>query len=174
MMNMLSRPESNEFVKPFESYIDLVPDGNLVDILKFHQQTTNEFLKYVPSGDWHKRYAEGKWNAKEVLGHMIDNEMNMLYRIFRITRGFEDSLPFFEREKSIQHFEYDSIPVDRLIKYFWDTRQLMITTCENVKDENWLNEGRLGEYVFTARALAYVSAGHELHHLEALKTQYFV
>ncbi|MFB1083025.1 DinB family protein [Jeotgalibacillus sp. JSM ZJ347] len=171
---MLNRPEKNEYAKPFGQYIDLVPAGNLIDLLKFHQQTTNEFFKSVPSADWHKRYAEDKWNAKEVLGHMIDNETNMLYRIFRITRGFEDSLPFFEREKAIGHFDYDSIPVDRLIHYFWETRQLMITTSENVKEENWLNEGRLGENTFSARALAYVSAGHELHHLKALKEKYLI
>ncbi|MDZ5712700.1 DinB family protein [Jeotgalibacillus haloalkalitolerans] len=170
---MLMKPESSEYANPFKQYIDFVPDGSLIDLLKLHQQTTNEFLKSVPSADWHKRYAKGKWNAKEVLGHMIDNEMNMLYRIFRITRGFEDSLPFFEREKSVQQIDYDSIPVERLFNYFWDTRQLMITTCENVKDENWLHQGKLGEYVFSARALAYISAGHELHHLHELKTKYF-
>ncbi|KIL51608.1 hypothetical protein KP77_11200 [Jeotgalibacillus alimentarius] len=170
---MLIRPNIEEYGKPFEPYINRVPDGNLIDILKSNGQKTVAYFKSLPASDWQKRYAPDKWNVKEVLGHMIDNEMNMLYRIFRITRGFEDSLPFFEREKAVQHFDYDSIPVEQLIEYFRDTRQLMITTSDQVKDENWLNQGRLGDYVFSARALAYVSAGHELHHLHELKTKYF-
>ncbi|TFE00590.1 DinB family protein [Jeotgalibacillus salarius] len=170
---MLHIPDMNEYPQAFQHYIDHVPDGNFIEILKSHQNTTSDFLKSVPASQWQARYAEDKWNAKEVLGHMIDNEINMLYRIFRITRGFSASLPSFDREKSIRHFEYDSIPVEELIQYFWDTRQLMITTCENVRDENWLNCGKMGKSTFSARALAYVSAGHELHHLHALKTKYF-
>jgi hypothetical protein len=40
------------------------------------------------------RYAEGKWNIKEIIQHVIDTERIFGYRALRISRNDQTPLPF--------------------------------------------------------------------------------
>ncbi|WMT42475.1 DinB family protein [Paenibacillus sp. D2_2] len=85
---MLSRPKVEEFLPHFQEYVNLVPEGNLLEMLK--EQTTQivDRLSSVTEEQEAYRYAEGKWSLKEVIGHMTDTERIMSYRLLRSSLGY--------------------------------------------------------------------------------------
>src|SRR5205085_2602438 len=73
-VTLRGRPSDNEHIPYFRQYIDLVPDGDILDILKRQiDETERYFLGFsAEAALW--RSAPEEWNAIEVLGHLVDGE----------------------------------------------------------------------------------------------------
>ncbi|NAW45108.1 DinB family protein, partial [Salmonella sp. gx-f4] len=75
------RPETNEYNPYYLTYINLVGEGDIVDILSQQIKETVEQLKGLTEEQAHFRYAPDKWTIKEVIGHIADTERIMSYRL---------------------------------------------------------------------------------------------
>jgi len=51
-------------------------------------------------------------------------------------------------------------------------RRANLSMFRHFDDAAWLGRGIASDAVVTVRALAYIIAGHEKHHMEILKTRY--
>ena len=71
----------------FATYIDKVPDGDVIAVLEDGIGTTRKALATVSEERAGYRYADGKWSIKEVLGHMSDTERIFTYRLLTFARG---------------------------------------------------------------------------------------
>ena len=69
-----TRPGPGEFMPYFGTYIDKVPDGDVVSVLEAGIGTTRKLLGSVSEERGGYRYAAGTWSLKEVIGHMSDTE----------------------------------------------------------------------------------------------------
>ena len=92
----VSKPNDTEYASYFGRYVDLVPDGEILGTLAGQISATLSTLRGVSDADSLKRYAEGKWSIREVVGHMIDTERIFAYRALRIARNDQTNLPGFE------------------------------------------------------------------------------
>ena len=78
-MNALPRPTGSEHHEHYRRYVELVPDGDIVETLRTQLEDTLDLLRRVPVEKETFRYAEGKWSLREVVGHLID-EWELLRR----------------------------------------------------------------------------------------------
>ena len=68
----IPRPKADEHSPYYARYIDRVPDGDLIALLRDQLMDTVALLRGVPADREDFAYAEGKWTIKEVVGHIID------------------------------------------------------------------------------------------------------
>ena len=169
---MPSRPESGEYNPYLVQYINLVPEGSIVDILLQQLQDTLEVLADVSEKTAPYRYESDKWTVKEVIAHISDTERVMVYRLLSASRGDTSPLPGFDQNNWIRGTDFNQIPLDHLLSDFKSVRTATLSLTRTLSEEAWLRKGTVGTYSTSARALAYVIAGHELHHRTILQERY--
>lgn len=169
---MLQRPVENEYPEYYVPYVNLVPDGNLLSILKKNLVGTIALFEGISEEDGHFRYAPGKWSIKEVLGHMTDTERIMSYRLLRIGRGDQKPLAGFNENDYINGSQFDQLPINNILEDFAAVRKSTITLIQNMADDIWGRKGFANETEITTRAIAYIIAGHAIHHGNIFSERY--
>jgi hypothetical protein len=66
-MNTPGRPERDETVEYYFSYIDQVPGGDIRAILEEQRTEAQSFLATLPESIADHRYAPDKWSVREIL-----------------------------------------------------------------------------------------------------------
>jgi uncharacterized damage-inducible protein DinB len=119
-----------------------------------------------------RRYAPGKWTVKEVLGHLVDDERIFAYRLLCIARGDERALRGFDEVLYAAHSGAEARALAELLAEYRLVRDSTIALLAGLPREAWARRGEVNEYGASVRGLAFHIAGHELRHLEALRTKY--
>ncbi|TWE04956.1 DinB family protein [Neobacillus bataviensis] len=169
---MVQRPEASEFPEYYLPYVNLVPDGNLLEILKENLEKTASLAEGLSEEAGQSRYAPGKWSIKEVLGHMTDTERIMSYRLLRVGRGDRTPLAGFNENDYIAASNFDRLSIKQIIEDFTAVRKATITLINNMPEEAWERIGVANNSDTTTRALAYIITGHALHHLKIINERY--
>ena len=118
------------------------------------------------------RYAEGKWSAAEVLGHVLDSERIFAYRALRFARNDSAPLAGFEQDDYIRGSDFHSRSAASLAQEYEHVRQATLYLFEFIGSQAWDRKGQANGVDVSVRALAWIVAGHELHHLTVLNTKY--
>jgi hypothetical protein len=168
----IAKPAAGEFNAYYSRYIDLVPDGDVLSTLASQIGPTLSALRSISDADSLKKYAPGKWSIREMLGHINDTERIFAYRALRIARGDQTPLPGFEQDDYIAPGQFDSRPWPSLIEEFAAIRESNLALFRGFNDEAWHRQGTASNNPVTVRALAYIIAGHERHHMNVLKERY--
>lgn len=166
------RPDSSEYAAYYEGYISKVPDGDLVGTLKKQLDDTLGLIKSIPEDRGGFRYGEGKWSIKEVIGHVIDGERIFSYRVLRFGRGDATPLASFEQDGYISTGNFDKRTLENLANEYEHVRRATISLLENMDADAWARRGTASDNEVSVRALAFIIAGHERHHMEILRTKY--
>ncbi len=169
---VISRPAADEYAPYYGAYIGRVPDGDLCATLTTQVGETLALIHSIPESRGTHRYAPGKWSIKEVVGHLIDTERIMGYRALRIARGDATPLPGFEQNDYVPAGGFDRRTLADLSEEFAAVRQATLHLLRHFAPEALTRRGTASGNPFTPRALAYVIAGHERHHVEILRTKY--
>jgi hypothetical protein len=169
---MSNRPSNEEYIPYYDKYVRLVPEGNISDILNQLLENTVKFLSDIPENKWNYRYAPGKWSLKEVLGHINDTERIMSYRLLRIARGDTTPLTGYDPDKFMSGASFDSYAWSELIEDYTYIRRSTLSLIRGLLEEAWSRRGIASESEISAKALAYIIAGHELHHIRIIKETY--
>ncbi len=167
-----ARPAQDEYANYYEKYTSLVPDGNVVETLENQIASTTTLLRSLSEEKANFRYAPEKWSIKEVIGHIMDAERIFAYRALRIARNDQTPLPGFEQDGYIQAANFDARSLADLIDEFECVRRTSLFLFKNLNDEAWSRRGTASDNEVSVRALAYITAGHELHHLNVLRDKY--
>lgn len=118
-------------------------------------------------------FAPGEWTVKEIFGHMLDQERVLVYRALRFARGDETELATFDHENYVKYSRANQRPLDEMIEEFSSIRQATVTFLNSLDEPALLRSGFVGGNRFSVRALAWLSVGHELHHINSIKENYF-
>jgi hypothetical protein len=170
----IARPEPGEFAPYYERYISLVSETDVLGTLDAQRRQTLLLLSGRDDSDGEYRYAPGKWSAKEVLGHMCDTERVFAYRALRIARGDQTPLAGFEQDDYVKNGPFAKAPMEEIIEDYIAVRRASITLFRNLDEAAWVRRGVANNNEVSVRALAYIIAGHELHHRRILEEKYFV
>src|SRR5579862_8478333 len=171
---MTTRPDPTEYDPYYWKYIDLVPDGEIVNTLDSQIHDTLSLLRNLSEEKAGQSYAPGKWTIKEVIGHMIDTERIFAYRALCIGRNDKTPLPGFEQDDYIAGTNFNARPLASLIEEFSCVRSASIHLFKPFTETEWLRRGTANGKEISTRALAYNIAGHELHHVGILKSRYIL
>lgn len=169
----VERPGPDEHNEYYTRYIARVPDGvDLLAVLAEQRDATVALLSGVPADRRSYRYAPGKWTVKEVVGHLSDCERIFAYRALTIARGDATPLPGFEESEYVPFARCDELSLDQLAEEWAAGRNASIAMFRNLPAEAWTRRGSANGSGISVRALAFIIAGHELHHRETLRTRY--
>jgi hypothetical protein len=169
---VIPRPATGEYASYYGRYIDRVPDGDLCALLEAQLAETIDLVRTIPESRGTHRYAPGKWSIKEVLGHVIDTERIMSYRALRIGRGDPTPLPGFEQNDYVPTGDFDRRPLQDLCDELAAVRAATVHLVRHLDGVALARRGTASGHPVTTRALAYIIAGHERHHVAILREQY--
>ncbi len=170
---IVSRPQPGEYAPYYERYISLITGEDILATLDQQRRETMLLLSGRDEEDGDFRYAPDKWSAKEVLGHLCDTERVFAYRALRISRADATPLEGFEQDDYVRNGPFASRPLSDLIEDFIAVRRATLSLLRNLDEAAWLRRGVASNNEITVRALAYIIAGHELHHRQILAEKYF-
>jgi hypothetical protein len=166
------RPNPGEYNPYYDKYISLILGTDIVGTLASQLPKTVALLSSLSEQDGELRYAPGKWSLKEALGHVIDTERIMAYRALRIARGDRTPMPGFEQDDYVRDGPHADIRLADLVEEFKTVRAATIALFRNLREQDWKRQGIANQDDITVRALAYIIAGHELHHRNILEERY--
>jgi len=169
---LIPRPAEDEYSPYYAGYIARVPDGDLCATLAAQLADTHALVHAIPEARGTHRYAPGKWSIKEVLGHVIDTERIMSYRALRIARGDTTPLPGYEQDDYVPAGGFDRRTLQDLRDELAAVRQATIHLLRHLDPIALARRGTASGKPVSARALAYIIAGHERHHVEILTAKY--
>jgi hypothetical protein len=165
----LGRPDASEHIPYFGQYIALVPNGNIIGILTKQVSGTAGFFGSFTAGEARQRPAPGEWNPIEIAGHLVDTERVLAYRLLRIARADPVLWESIEFESYVEHGGFAERDLAEIMDEFVAVRAstvallrgLGVAARERRAPDEWSCR--------SVRALAYVIAGHELHHVADLE-----
>jgi hypothetical protein len=166
------RPDPGEYAPFYGRYVEMVPEGDIVAILARQSGDTLALLRELDDRQALHRYAPGKWSIKEVLGHIADCERVFSYRALRFARGDETELPGFDENAWMPPADFDSRPLAGLVAEFMSVRSATVALLAGLPHAAWERGGTASRARVTVRALAWMTAGHELHHRDILAVRY--
>ncbi len=170
---MNKRAEQNEYAPYYSDYISLIPEGDIEHILKLQIIETTKLLTNLSEQRGLFRYAPGKWSIKEVIGHIVDTERIMAYRLLSIARGDSAALPGYDENEYVLQADFNQQPMEELLESLSVVRQSTLHLLKGLKEEDWVRWGNANGFDVTVRAIASIIAGHELHHRNVLAERYF-
>ncbi|HWM91702.1 MAG TPA: DinB family protein [Thermoanaerobaculia bacterium] len=165
-------PEPNEAALYYFKYIGRVQSDDVVSVLETQLNEISAFLKGISEEKSLHRYAPDKWSIRQVLNHVTDTERVFLFRALWFARGFDSPLPSFDEKVSSSAARADEVSWDRHVEEFRAARLATLTFFRNLPAEAWMRSGIASDNPFTVRALAYVAAGHALHHMAIVQERY--
>ncbi len=171
---MLQRPGTDEYAPYYGNYISLVPDGDVRQHLRLQLSETLAMLSGVSEDRAGKAYGPGKWTLKESVLHMIDAERVFGYRLLRIARGDETPLSGFEQDDWVPRSGANVRTMASLLLEFATVRASTLMLVESIESTAWTHRGTASNNPVSARAIAYIIAGHERHHQRILRERYLV
>ena len=166
------KPQANESSEYFKRYINLVETENIVAALKNQLTDIEQFFREWPRNKWDHAYAEGKWTIKEVLIHMMDAERILAYRALRIARNDATSLSGFDQDEFAPFMNAANRTAESIMGEYRAVRMATIALFENLDDAASSRIGTASNAPASPLAMAFVIAGHELHHMHVIREKY--
>jgi DinB superfamily len=169
----MNRPESSEYADYYANYISKVPGSDVLGILESQRLQMLQLFTGRSERDGSFRYAPGKWTIKEVLGHITDTERIFTYRALRFARADQTLLPGFEQDDYVRNGAFGERTLAGLAEEFEAVRSASIGLFRSFKEDVWPRRGLANQKEVTVRALAFITAGHQMHHRLILEERYF-
>ncbi len=167
-----TRPVEGEFLPYYGQYIDKVPNGDVVETLRSQVAGTLALVRSLSEADGDKRYAPDKWSVKEVIGHVIDGERVFVYRALRFARADPTPVPGFDENTFGKNAPYSHVSLADIASELEHVRAATVHFFANLEEQAFSRRGSANGAEISVRALAYILAGHEIHHVGVLRTKY--
>lgn len=169
-----NRPNPDEYGDYYDNYISLVEKPNVIEALIQQGQQVYALIQRLSEDDAAHRYAEDKWSVKEIIGHLVDTERIMAYRALCISRGEQTSLPGYDHDAYVEQADFANRSLQSLSAEYDALRNANISMFSSFTKEQILHKGTANEQTVSVRALTFIIAGHEKHHLNILQEKYSI
>jgi len=168
----MNRPDAAEYAPYYHKYISLVAEDEILKTLSQQLDETLALLGGISEDKGNYRYAPDKWSIKQLVGHLIDAERIFSYRALRFARNDNTPIEGFDQDEFVRGGSFDDISLSELASEFEHVRRASLSLFKHLGDEAWKRTGKANDDEVSVRALAYIMAGHELHHVGVLRTKY--
>lgn len=162
----------DEYQGAFATYVNRVPDGNIIHILQAQFDATRALLAPLTVEQVTHRPKPDDWNIVQVVGHMADTERVFAYRAMRFARNDPTALAGFDQDLFVNNADFETRELASVLAEFGAVRTATIALLSNLPEAAWLRRGLASNNTMSARALAYAIAGHELHHVTDFRERY--
>jgi hypothetical protein len=168
------RPATGEYSDSYQGYLDRVAgEPELLPVLE-RQLASFDGLARLDEARAGHRYADGKWSVREVVGHLADAERIFAYRLLRIARGDQTPLAGFDEQAYVPAATFERRSMADVAGELADVRRATLSLVRSLDRETASRLGRANDVPVSARAIAWIIAGHAEHHLSILRERYGV
>ncbi|WP_460574329.1 DinB family protein [Hymenobacter coalescens] len=172
-MSASLRPAPGTYPPYFDNYFHHIGEGiDPLAMLSVEPSALHQLLAAVDDEQASLRYGPGKWSIKQVVLHLADAERIFAYRALRFARGDGQELPGFDENGYAEHSGADERPLASLLDEYAAARGATLALFRSFTPEQWARGGKANHQPVTVRALLYLLAGHEAHHLHVLAERY--
>ena len=168
----IPRPIAGDHADYMSAYVELVPDGPILEALAAQIEETVALLAAAGEARGDHRYAPGKWTVKEVVGHLADTERVFAFRALWLGRGDTTPLPGFEQDDWVPLAACGRRGLAEIVEELRRVRAASLALFAGFSDEAWRRRGVAADAEIVVSAFAWVIAGHELHHRRILRERY--
>jgi hypothetical protein len=168
----VGRPDPHEYAPYYGHYISLVQEDDIIAVLEKQRRAMVLLLSGRNEEEGDLRYAPDKWSMKEVIGHICDTERVFAYRALRVSRNDKTPIEGFEQDDYVRYGPFAHGPLSDLVEDFIAVRRATVSLLRSLDEDAWLRRGVANKNEVSVRALAYIIAGHELHHRRILEEKY--
>ena len=166
------KPKEGDYPGYFAQYIDLVADGDLLEILAKQLEPWRDAISGLSEEQWMHRYAADKYTVKEVIGHTMDTERIMAYRALCISRGESKDLPGFDDEEYVRHAQFNERKGADIMQEWIMLRESNLHLFRSFSREQLARYGSANGLRINLKAIPYIIAGHAIHHARILAERY--
>ncbi|MEA5140509.1 DinB family protein [Arcicella rigui] len=170
----MKKPIENEFPKDkyFSFYIEQIDFQNVIEALMVQKELVINLYKNLSNEQQIYQYAPDKWTPQQILGHITDTERIFGYRALCIARGEKQALPGFDENEYMDASHFNEQSFESLLEQYRLVRESSIALFSSFSEEVASRIGNANGHAVSARALVWMIAGHERHHLNVLKERY--
>jgi hypothetical protein len=168
------RPEPDEHAEIYTRYIARVSGEDALPALATMPPPLIAHLAGVDPMRGAHRYGDDKWTVTQVVQHVADAERVFAYRALRFARADTTPLPGFDEESWMPEARAEHRTLDDVLAEFATVRSATLSLLRSLPPGASARRGIANDVPFSVRALAWIMAGHELHHLAVLRERYDV
>ena len=162
----------NEYAPFYKDYIINLGNVNLHEVLNSSFEDLINSLKSIPEEKLVYRYADGKWTIKELVQHIIDAERVLSYRALRFSRNDPSDLQGFDEDWYVGNSNGNERDFNDILDEFTHLRKANISLFHSFTSEMMPMLGTSNGSIMSVRALGFIIAGHQMHHLNIIKEKY--
>ena len=166
------KPLLDEYQGNFATYVDRVPMGSIIPILRAQRDSTRALLASLTAEQAAFRPKPDDWNIVQVVGHIADTERVFSYRTLRFARNDPTPLPGFDQDLFVANADFEARGLASVLANYEAVRAATIALLSGLPEAAWLRRGVASNSTMSVRALAYAIAGHELHHVSDFRERY--
>ena len=166
------RPGADEFAPFYTGYVARVPDGDIVATLADSAESAADLLTGVSEEVAASAYAPGKWTLKEVVQHCADAERIFSYRALRFARGDRTELPGWDERAYMEPAQVHDRTLPSVSAELMVAREATLSLFEGLPEGAWSRRGVANGSEVSVRGIAWITAGHLLHHLGIIRERY--
>jgi hypothetical protein len=166
------RPKKEDYLPYFESYINLIEEGDIISALKANHQSTLDFMEAIPRQKVSYFYDDGKWTVKQVFNHIIDTERILSYRALRFARGDNQITPSFDENLYAANANLGETNMQLLMDEFDSVRLSNVLMFKQLTAKELAYKGKMSAGETSVLALGYFMCGHVQHHVNVVKERY--
>ncbi|HLK34026.1 MAG TPA: DinB family protein [Terriglobales bacterium] len=164
-----TRPQASEYWPSHETYIRRVPEGDIVDIIEKQIDETLAFVRPISEREANSRRKAEEWNIKEIIGHLSEAERILSCRALRFARADYQPLPGWDQDDYMRESNFNQRSVEDLARELEHLRRANVALFRSFSPQALARRGKADGKEVSVRALLYILAGHELHHLEQMR-----
>jgi hypothetical protein len=168
------RPDASEYAPYYATYLDKVP-ADVTDILKHLKKqglVMLGLLRRMDDAAAEHRYAPDKWSVKEVVGHLIDTERLFGFRALWFARQDAQEQPGMDPDV----WAAASNAHRRSLAALWREQHVVRTDqvylFQSFDSAAVARAGIGSGNRMSVRAIPWIIAGHERHHMDILRDRY--
>jgi uncharacterized damage-inducible protein DinB len=166
---MSNRPTEQEYAPYYADYVERAPEEDVAAALEAQSRYTLDVLNSFDDEQAAALRGTTKWSLKETVGHLCDAERVFSYRAMRIARGDKTPLASFEQDDYVAAGNFNERDWDNLISEYAALRQATIAFARGTSPQHLQKMGTASDKPVSARALLYMTVGHERRHLELIR-----
>jgi len=157
----------------YKTYIDILGDVELLDMLQSQLGNFPEFMESIPDDKLRFKYEPEKWTVAQVLQHVIDTERIFQHRAFRFSRGDASVLPGFDQDSYAEKSMAERRSKESIIEEYKIVRKSTISLFANLDRNALENTGLASNLKWSVAALGFAICGHQKHHRNIIRERYF-
>lgn len=162
----------NEYAAFYAPYIQALGEVDLIEELEISLHAFIKFVQNIPMDKFDYRYAEGKWDIKEIIQHVIDTERIFAYRALRISRNDQTPLPGFDENAYVDNTEASKRSIQELLTELSAVRHSNLLFFKSLSSDQFQRMGTASNAAISVRAICFIMIGHQKHHQKVFEERY--